>query len=748
MQSPRPGPGPGPGPGQDAAAAGFYSTLTTTSGPPSSSSTPSPLGAYPAVPLLPTASSPLYRFPGHEPATDFSLPVQAAFHVEGGGAFSFTHAPRKVSFPSSSPIVPPYGTTPACQGAFHPATPASSLCLSFGTTYQPSSVHSPRMRTATELSRPDEFCTHHQTDSPASTGESVSVTPHQISFASRLSGTPSTVPTPGSTSSPESSGEGESSQLANMNFPSPELPQQPSTSLILPPAAIYSGIDSGFATTRTEEPPVEHIAQVYGSVKCWGVDNGSIDLDIGKNDDGNALSEAPAAVARGQVFPFEIGLNEHDTHHILSLGRRSSAPYYSEPVHVFIPSSLGQLPAKLLQSKINLLYFHHFLDHTARVLVPHDDPNSNPFRTVLPRMALENDNLLNLLLAYSAAHRARHLGQPEPKTRIAMFVEDIIPALRQMVDSVVQNPDIVISTADLATAIMLASLEIISPASLGRVNSQTSMPRVSIPWQGHLCLAREIIAHRPGGLRRSWSDRQEDQACAFLWSWFAYLDVLGSLSGGRDQHCCGAVSCNHRILDYTHVERERDGSDDADQIDCIMGFTPRCVSILAKVAKLARTCDSSRIDPQTRTIRSDWIPDAHTVTEAMELQVAIQSSLAIPSRPCGHVHATSDVVRWDREQMAATNEAYHWAALIHLHRRVLGRPSDHEDVRGPVGKIVGCLENIQHGSTAETCLLFPMFTAGCEITDAGARQMILHRVKTVEKSGMMQVSSYSLAPAT
>ena len=533
-----------------------------------------------------------------------------------------------------------------------------------------------------------------------------------------------------------------------MILPSPELPQQSPACLVLPPAAMYSGIDPGFATPHIEEPSVECTAQPYGSMRCWGVDNGSEDLDIGKNDDENALSEDPAAVPGGQVFPFEIGLDERDTHHFLSLGRRSSAPYYSEPVHVAIPSSLGQLPAKLLQNKMNLLYFHHFLDHTARVLVPHDDPNSNPFRTVLPRMALENDSLLNLLLAYSAAHRARHLGQPEPKTRIAMFVEDIIPGLRQMVDSVVKNPDIIISTADLATAIMLASFEIISPASLGRVNSQTSMPRVSIPWQGHLCLAREIIAHRPGGLRRSWCDSQEDQACAFLWSWFAYLDVLGSLSGGRGQNCCGAVSCNHRVIDYTNVEGGIDGSDDADQIDCIMGFTPRCVGILAKVAKLARTCDSSRIDPQTLTIRSDWIPDAHTVTEAMELQAAIQSSLAIPSRPCGHVHATSDVVRWDREQMAATNEAYHWAALIHLHRRVLGRPSDHNDVRGPVERILECLENIQHGSTAETCLLFPMFTAGCEITGAGAREMILQRVKTVEKSGMMQVSSYFLVPTT
>jgi hypothetical protein len=33
--------------------------------------------------------------------------------------------------------------------------------------------------------------------------------------------------------------------------------------------------------------------------------------------------------------------------------------------------------------------------------VPYDDPHANPFRTILPQMAVKNDNLLALLLAYS-----------------------------------------------------------------------------------------------------------------------------------------------------------------------------------------------------------------------------------------------------------------------------------------------------------------------------------------------------------
>ncbi|KAH8883954.1 C6 zinc finger protein [Thozetella sp. PMI_491] len=340
-------------------------------------------------------------------------------------------------------------------------------------------------------------------------------------------------------------------------------------------------------------------------------------------------------------------------------------------------------------------------------------------------MAMKNDNLLNLLLAYSAAHRARYLGHPGPRLRIMTFVKDILPYLLHLVKQVVDDPQTVISTADLATAIMMASLEIVSPASLGH----------SIPWQSHLRLAREIIVHRPGGLRRKHSDDQEDQACAFLWSWFAYLDVLGSLSGGRGQ--LGP----HSSWVFGSGEGESDqNSEDDNQIDCIMGFTPRCVYILAKVAELARTCDALRIDPATNTVRPGWRPDPATAAEAIELREAAERSLSEPARPCRHVHATTNVVKWDRDQMAATNEAYHWAALIHLHRRVLGLPSDHDDVRVPVGKILSCLDRIERGGTAETCLLFPMFTAGCELTNDTARAAILERVRTVEKTGMTQVS--------
>jgi hypothetical protein len=78
-------------------------------------------------------------------------------------------------------------------------------------------------------------------------------------------------------------------------------------------------------------------------------------------------------------------------------------------------------------------------------------------------MALQDPNLMKLLLAYSAAHRARLLQQPEPATRIALWVKDIFPNLRHALN----DPSKIVSNENLCCAIMLASLEIISPKAFG-----------------------------------------------------------------------------------------------------------------------------------------------------------------------------------------------------------------------------------------------------------------------------------------
>lgn len=454
----------------------------------------------------------------------------------------------------------------------------------------------------------------------------------------------------------------------------------------------------------------------------YGVDRGFPDLDLPKNSDAIALNGFTPALStpglyRGEsvgeadetVTPVEFGFglfNADDAH--------SDGGYYAKPVTVSIPRSLGTLPSTLSENPMNLLYFHHFLNHTARILVPHDCIE-NPFRSILPKMALRDSNLLHLLLAYSASHRARLLKHPEPANRIALWVQDIFPSLSRAL----KNPSAQVSNANLATAIMLASLEIISPNTF----------EVPIPWQSHLNVARRMLMSR-GGAK---SIHRKDVVSYFLSRWFAYLDVLGSLSGGKnDQPLFGG--------DYWASD-DSDSQDDF-QIDCLIGFTSRCVGILAKIAELARQCDSQRIDADGNIIEK-WTPPAHVLSVARSLKADLQDARLHTYRGCPHKHGDDIEDAWDASEMVATNEAFHWAGLIHLDRRVFGKPSTDTEIQLAVGKIVESLEKVRKGSTAEACLLFPMFTAGCHAVGEGRRRRILERLRSVELSGMTQVCRYS-----
>lgn len=295
-------------------------------------------------------------------------------------------------------------------------------------------------------------------------------------------------------------------------------------------------------------------------------------------------------------------------------------------------------------------------------------------------------------------------------------MQDIFPSLR----SALNDPNQSISNANIATGIMLASLQIVSPTAFG----------YQIPWQRHLGLARDLIADRPDGIRwtRSWTE--EDQVRAFLWSWLAYLDVLGTLSGGRHE------SSTAWILEYQKDEYEEEW----DEIDCIMGMTTQAVYVLAKIAELAKECDTLRAnDPPAEG--QVWKPPKEIVPRAWAVENEAMTSMARPPQPCKHLHASGNVARWEQREITALNEAFHWAGLVHLHRRVLAKPSSHEDVQASVLKIHACLAMVPLGSDAESSVLFPLFTAACETVDEETRALVRERMESIRRIGFLSVDT-------
>ena len=143
-------------------------------------------------------------------------------------------------------------------------------------------------------------------------------------------------------------------------------------------------------------------------------------------------------------------------------------------------------------------------------------------------------------------------------------------------------------------------------------------------------------------------------------------------------------------------------------------------------------------------LRSDWRgPSTESRLQAARLQAALEDSRQQIFGGCTHsnpAEAAAEKSARDIGEVVASNDMYHLAGMVHLQRRVLGRPMSDPEVQSCVKGIVAALGDIRRGSSTEGSLLFPMFTAGCDALDQSDRDLILERLQGVEGWGMTHVS--------
>ncbi|KAJ5887630.1 hypothetical protein N7495_007671, partial [Penicillium taxi] len=436
----------------------------------------------------------------------------------------------------------------------------------------------------------------------------------------------------------------------------------------------------------------------------YGLDCGRSDRDLGLNNDHAAIdinSAMDMINSRGR------------SSHTSSPSQESTVQdsdyggYYASPVPINLPRYLSPLPSSLLGNPINLMYFHHFLNHTSRMLVPHDC-DKNPFISVLPSMATGDPNLLNLLLAYSASHRARYLGHPEPSNRIAHWVSDVFPALRMALEGAHKA----ITDSHLATAILLLSLKIVSPGTF----------ETSITWQSHLKLARDLFVARSEHLAQP-----GNRVGAFLARWLGYIDTMGTLS---------CRQAGPPLLIYYSVMEACCSPENYDEfaVDCFSGMTPRTGLFLLRLGRLVQECDNQRFD-ELGNFRSEWCPSPDMIMEARSVLAEIES-------PSERAHVDPDHHQGvECQDMIGIEEAFLCSGLLHLHRRALGSSLDSFLVKEVLRRLIDVLVEMRLGASTLVCSLFPLFTAGCDTRDPSHQLKLLSRFLVLEKSGMKQIQN-------
>jgi hypothetical protein len=143
---------------------------------------------------------------------------------------------------------------------------------------------------------------------------------------------------------------------------SPDLRRLSVSSLLSgPPGISYQDQNNGPRSNPDSQDWTIRYQDLYQDTTTYGIDRGFKDLDIGNNDDANAISGSSPIAMRdhlelvldqgGEFMPVEFGFGME----IFSSTAFENGGYYDKPVPICIPKALEPLPTKLLENSMNLL---------------------------------------------------------------------------------------------------------------------------------------------------------------------------------------------------------------------------------------------------------------------------------------------------------------------------------------------------------------------------------------------------------
>lgn len=188
-----------------------------------------------------------------------------------------------------------------------------------------------------------------------------SQTPSAMLFDSSSGGTPVT---PSSSHGDDTSKDGHkpySIKLLSNTVPvSPDIRRLSVNSLLSgPPGMSYQDDQTYDGDAQGIRDWTQQSQDESDDITIYGIDRGFKDLDVGKNDDANAITGVSPRTVRDhlnhslddnfELIPMEFGFGMKENPAF------ESGAYYDKPVHVSIPRALEPLPSKLLENPMNLL---------------------------------------------------------------------------------------------------------------------------------------------------------------------------------------------------------------------------------------------------------------------------------------------------------------------------------------------------------------------------------------------------------
>lgn len=330
----------------------------------------------------------------------------------------------------------------------------------------------------------------------------------------------------------------------------------------------------------------------------------------------------------------------------------------------------------------------------------------NEFCSTLIPMALNTSPLLAAVLHLAAVHR-KAAGLQQDTAQLAILQGTAVAQLRQSFTA----PRTSLSrNAIVATSLTLCVGELAS----GLENNS---------WRVHLSGTAAIYDQRNHGeqinTKHDCLQNVPSPAWTFTFRWFASLVVLGSLSGKSPSSFVPA-------LKMVSKQVPRNSS-----IDLFTGFSPNLLVIFAKIGLLIASRSQMEGEPGITSIRQQTEEEAATCVHLIE---DIRAGLDVIPTLSSSTHPIPTSTRLTTD-FVNLNKAYHNAALLHLYRRVIRLPSKSTVVQSVVQDIltqVASLEMLREPCPA-IAQLFPLFTAGCEVSDEADRLNVTKLLQSMQQ---------------
>lgn len=445
---------------------------------------------------------------------------------------------------------------------------------------------------------------------------------------------------------------------------------------------------------------------------------------------------------------------------IVELNTDSGDPYGEEEIGAnkatnIIPHLLVPLPELLLEVPYYRQLFHFWVTVASNNLVPAPTLyRDNPFKVLLPQMAMQYSGVLTTILAFAARTMQTLNGSHNNEIIDQLLGRSCSALLKQLEDQSEATSD-----GTLATILLLSSYEVVHSENFDKHRT-------------HTYGASQIVAARKRKSEDSPSSNSDDDGSSssvsansheesniafFLMRWFAYVDVIGALSStkGREKYLRSYRDSN----EYKPVDRvawtEVDfTSDPRREIDYLLGFDARMFPHFVNIALLLDQVDLYMNDPDSN---KDCLPQSiviaalelkdkltkdHETAEKMR-QLIFDEILETNVRAgymVQHNQHINDLMTKDNT-LRCTNRLFFYAGLLNLYRRVLLLPRELSLVQDLVEKMTEILRRfIEPGSPAEICTIFCNFSCGCEVIDPEIRIFFVHRFGKLANNGIANAS--------